>query len=186
MSINRQTPILLRPWSPTDAEAVIAAFATPDMDNQAPRPIRDTATADKWLHWACNLKQRPAGFAFAVCGPDEIPIGNIAVTGIDSHEVGWVSYWTAAFARGQRVATDALIALADWAHDSAFMERLELGHRVNNPASGQVADGAGFLAEGIERGKLSYDGQRYDVTRWARLSGDTRAKSPRPVSLQPH
>ncbi|WP_235994945.1 GNAT family N-acetyltransferase [Nonomuraea montanisoli] len=50
--------------------------------------------------------------------------------------------------------------------------RLELGHRVDNPASCRVAAKAGFLAEGIERGKLVYDGVRHDVERHARLATD--------------
>lgn len=185
MPITRDTPLHLRPWSPDDVKAVIAAFATPDMDNQAPMPIRDADTAAKWLEWPCGMRQRPAGFAFAVCGSDDVPVGNVAVSGIDNHDVGWVSYWTAASVRGQRVATDALIAVVDWVHDQAEVERLELGHRVNNPSSGRVAELAGFIQEGIERGKLRYDGKRFDVARWGRLNDDPRPTSGRPISLHP-
>lgn len=183
MSITRDAPLYLRPWSEDDVTAVIAAFATTDMNAQAPQPIRDTQTAHKWLEWACGMQQRPAGFAFAVCGNDDVPVGNIAVSAIDGHDVGWVSYWTAAFVRGQRVATDGLIAVTEWAHDHAQVERLELGHRLNNPASGRVAEQAGFIREGVERGKLRYDGQRFDVGRWARLHHDPRPSLPRPVNL---
>ena len=41
--------------------------------------------------------------------------------------------------------------------------RLELGHRLNNPASCRVATAAGFLREGIERAKLRYGEERFDV-----------------------
>jgi RimJ/RimL family protein N-acetyltransferase len=50
--------------------------------------------------------------------------------------------------------------------------RLELGHRVNNPASCRVASRAGFLVEGLERQKLAYDGVRFDVELHARLATD--------------
>lgn len=59
--------------------------------------------------------------------------------------------------------------------DQAFcdgLERLELGHRLNNPASCRVATRAGFLAEGIERQKLRYGTQRFDVELHARLRTD--------------
>jgi len=57
------------------------------------------------------------------------------------------------------------------------LDRLELGHPLNNPASGRVAAGAGFTQEGVERQKLRYqddDGtwQRYDTALWARLATD--------------
>ncbi|QSB06125.1 GNAT family N-acetyltransferase [Natronoglycomyces albus] len=183
MSIDTNTPLTLRPWEARDMDAVIAAFATADMDNQAGQPIRDRDTGHEWLSWASNLVGRPRGFGFAVCAHDW-PIGNVAVTGIDSHEVGWVSYWTAAPARGRRVATDALTALVEFVHDKHGVQRLELGHRLNNPASGAVAQSAGFLREGIERAKLSYDGERYDVARWARLTEDPRPTLRREVSIQ--
>ncbi|MFC9128259.1 GNAT family N-acetyltransferase [Streptomyces sp. NPDC057099] len=90
----------------------------------------------------------------------------------DRHATGWVSYWTTRRARGRGVASGACRALARWAFDDAGLVRLELGHRVNNPASCRVALAAGFAAEGIERQKLEYDGTRYDVERHARLATD--------------
>ena len=50
--------------------------------------------------------------------------------------------------------------------------RLELGHRVNNPASGHVARSAGFIKEGTERAKFLIDGQRIDVDTYGRLTTD--------------
>lgn len=45
-------------------------------------------------------------------------------------------------------------------------------HRTNNPASCSGARRAGFLAEGIERAKLEYGSQRFDVETHARLASD--------------
>lgn len=53
-----------------------------------------------------------------------------------------VGYWTAAHARGRRVAPRALEALTSWAFDTfgAYgLERLELLHQVDNLASCRVA-----------------------------------------------
>lgn len=63
-------------------------------------------------------------------------------------------------------------SLADWALTTRGLERLELGHRVNNPASGAVAKNAGFVKEGTERGKFLIDGQRIDVDTYGRLASD--------------
>lgn len=52
------------------------------------------------------------------------------------------------------------------------LDRLELGHRMNNPASGAVARAAGFVQEGTERGKFLIDGERVDVLTYGRLRSD--------------
>ena len=59
-----------------------------------------------------------------------------------------------------------------WAFDQRDLFRLELGHRVNNPASCSVALNAGFAAEGIELHKFTYDYERFDVETDARLRSD--------------
>lgn len=79
-------------------------------------------------------------------------------------------------ARGHGYATRGLIAMSDWAFDDGLF-RLELGHRVNNPASCPVASAAGFRAEGIEREKLRYDDLRFDVETHARLATDPRPEA---------
>ncbi len=49
---------------------------------------------------------------------------------------------------------------------------MELGHRVNNPASGAVAQAAGFVREGVEHGKFLIAGVRVDVATYGRLVTD--------------
>jgi RimJ/RimL family protein N-acetyltransferase len=58
------------------------------------------------------------------------------------------------------------------------LERLELGHRVNNPASGAVARAAGFVHEGTEREKFLVDGERIDVLTYGRLRSDPWPETP--------
>jgi RimJ/RimL family protein N-acetyltransferase len=43
---------------------------------------------------------------------------------------------------------------------------------LNNPASCRVATIAGFRAEGVERQKLRYGSERFDVETHARLATD--------------
>ncbi|NIH77908.1 RimJ/RimL family protein N-acetyltransferase [Amycolatopsis viridis] len=104
---------------------------------------------------------------------DDAVLGNVALGAVDQvHGTGWVSYWTTSAARGRGVATRAGAAVAEWAVTDVGLFRLELGHRMNNPASCRVATRAGFPAEGVQRQKLVYDGVRHDVELHARLATD--------------
>ncbi|MFB4280668.1 GNAT family N-acetyltransferase [Nonomuraea sp. MTCD27] len=162
--------VRLREWREGDAPAVLRAFQAPDLRRQAPWPVVTLKDACGWIaSWS------GVGHAFAVTvdGPGgEQVVGNVAVARIDDHGNGWVSYWVVPEARGKGIAVAATELLARWAFDERGLYRLELGHRTNNPASCRVATKAGFLPEGIERGKLCYEGIRYDVERHARLATD--------------
>lgn len=101
-----------------------------------------------------------------------VAVGNIGLSAIDPrHDTAWAYYWLAASARGRGYAVRGLVAACAWAFAQGTY-RLELGHRVNNPASCRVATSAGFVVEGIEREKLRYGGERFDVELHARLRGD--------------
>ncbi|MEV4747893.1 GNAT family protein [Streptosporangium amethystogenes subsp. fukuiense] len=158
----------LRGWRPDDMWVVLDAFSSPDMAEQAARPI-DTAQAA--LEWMGVWGFRDDARAFAVVSNGEV-VGNVAVSNIDAHETGWVSYWTIPRARGRGVAVAAAGKMAEWAFRERGLFRLELAHRVSNVASCTVATRAGFRSEGIERAKLSYAGVRHDVERHARLATD--------------
>ncbi|SEG73820.1 Protein N-acetyltransferase, RimJ/RimL family [Nonomuraea solani] len=160
------TAVKLREWREDDAPAVFRAFQAPDLRRQAPWPVVTLKDAMGWI-----ASWQGAGHAFAVTSDDQV-VGNVAVARIDDHDNGWVSYWVVPEARGRGIAAAATDLLARWAFEERGLYRLELGHRTNNPASCRVATKAGFRPEGIERGKLCYDGVRYDVERHARLAGD--------------
>ncbi|MFI6506266.1 GNAT family N-acetyltransferase [Streptosporangium sp. NPDC050855] len=167
----------LRGWRPDDVPVVLDAFRSPDMADQAARPV-DTARAA--LEWIGIWGFRDDAQAFAVVCGGEV-VGNVAVSNIDAHDTGWVSYWTLPRARGRGVAMAATMRLAEWAFLERGLFRLELGHRIGNVASCAVATRAGFLPEGVERAKLRHEGVRYDVERHARLATDR----PAPPGLEP-
>jgi RimJ/RimL family protein N-acetyltransferase len=107
---------------------------------------------------------------------DGTAVGNVGLAAMEvRHQSAWASYWLASGARGRGYASRGLSAVASWAFDAGLF-RLELGHRVNNPASCRVATAAGFLAEGIERQKLRYGEERFDVETHARLAIDPAPK----------
>lgn len=160
----------LRPVREADAPDVLEAFGSaPDMARQG--DVTDLAAAERYVAWL----QEPSRRAFAVCAGDRM-VGLVAVGIDDLNRNGWVFYWMHAERRGLGVTSRAVATVADWAlarePDGGGLERLELGHRVNNPASGRVALTAGFVQEGWEREKFLIDGERIDVLTYGRLRSD--------------
>jgi len=89
-----------------------------------------------------------------------------------------LGYWTAPWARGRGVATDAARTLAQWAFGNGF-GRIELTTHPANAASMRVAMAAGFTHEGVRRSAM-HDGDRWlDQVVWSRLSTDSGEPMPR-------
>ena len=166
----------LRPWRVDDALALADIYAGADTDLIHNIPAgRDLPAAQAWLDRIGPAEAEGSLVAFAVVAAGT-PIGNVMGGNIvRPHSTAWISYWLTASARGQGIASAALRTLVDVLHDDHGIHRLELGYRVNNPASAAVAKSAGFLVEGREREKLLYDGVRYDTEVCARLAGDPRS-----------
>jgi len=142
--------LVLRPWRTEDVAALVEVFRDPTLRHWTSSGVENEADALRWIrdqerNWATGDH-----LAFAVLEAHPQPTsvqgqlaGHVilkeAVTGKPSAEVG---YWTAAHARGRGVAPRALEALSDWAFDTLGpdgLERLELLHQVDNPASCRVA-----------------------------------------------
>lgn len=155
----------LRPWNPErDAATVLAAFdASVDLRRQAP-PLETVADARAYL-------AAIAGDALAI-EHDGQAVGCVMAAERDlRHGTAWMSYWLAPAARGRGLASRALDALSRHLFADG-LHRLELGARANNPASVAVAERAGYLREGLERERLRYGEERFDVVRLARLASD--------------
>lgn len=109
--------------------------------------------------------------AWAVADGDTL-VGLVCVSVDQANRNGWFWYWMTDAARGRGWTSRAAATVAHWALTVRGLERLELGHRVNNPTSGAVARHAGFVKEGTERGKFLIDGERIDVDTYGRLRSD--------------
>ena len=163
--------IALRPWTPADAEALQQAWQTaPDLATQfGSAELTSPAAARAYIDESLLFDERARNWAIV---DDGVAVGNVAATALELGLVtAWISYWLAPAARGRGLATDAVLAVSDWAFRNG-LHRLELGHRVNNPASCRVATASGYRAEGIEREKLRYGAERFDVELHARLRSD--------------
>lgn len=166
-----RVPILLRPWCPGDADDLMEIFAaSDDLASQYPQPVTDFESAQLCLERLLGWDERRHNFAITVAGT---VVGNIGVSAIERrHHTGWVSYFSSGAVRGQGLVSRSTAAVANWALTDLRLFRLELGHRVNNPASGAVAIAAGFQPEGRERQKLLSGDERFDTLTYGRLATD--------------
>jgi RimJ/RimL family protein N-acetyltransferase len=163
----------LRPWRPADAAALQAAAATtPGLHHQlGGADLQTLASCREFIHHEL-LADRPDLRNYAIAADGEA-VGNIGLSNIErQHDTGWAYYWVAAQHQRRGLATQGLNTVAHWAFQDVGLFRLELGHRVNNPSSCTVATRAGFASEGVERSKLRYGNERFDVELHARLLDD--------------
>ncbi|UQN29746.1 GNAT family N-acetyltransferase [Brachybacterium kimchii] len=175
-----------------DAGAILEAFtSSPDMSRQG--DVHDAASAEEYCTWLRGADRH----AFAIVddaaetarggqgarGAQGRMIGLVAVSVDEGNRNGWFFYWLHPAHRGRGLASRAAAALAERAlrpvdRGGWGLERLELGHRIDNPASGAVARAAGFLHEGTEREKFLIGGERVDVLAFGRLATDPAPSTP--------
>lgn len=158
----------LRRLRAADAHAVHAAF-TSNSDMARQGDVQTLVDAERYV--ARLIDPQSSHEAWAVVEGDVL-VGLVCVSVDEEHRSGWFWYWMADSARGKGWTSRAAATVARWALADRGLERLELGHRVNNPASGVVAVRAGFVREGTERGKFLVDGEQIDVDTYGRLRSD--------------
>ncbi|MCG7309636.1 GNAT family N-acetyltransferase [Brachybacterium sp. ACRRE] len=176
----------LRPVRADDADAILEAFtSSPDMSRQG--DVHDAASAEEYCTWLRGADRH--AFAIVDDEPDAVQgahgrmVGLVAVSVDEGNRNGWFFYWLHPAHRGRGLASRAAAALAERAlrpvdRGGWGLERLELGHRIDNPASGSVARAAGFLHEGTEREKFLIGGERVDVLAYGRLVTDPAPTTP--------
>jgi RimJ/RimL family protein N-acetyltransferase len=167
-------PVRLRPWRATDADAVAAALRDPEILqwNSSGPPTRETVV--RFLRGRADWSAGDhASWAVVDAATDEV-LGSVSLHSIDSEQGGAeIGYWTVPAARGRGVAALAVDAACRWAFATLAVDRIELCHAVDNPASRRVAEKAGFVLEGRLRRSYRYgDGGKHDELLWSRLSDD--------------
>ncbi|MCW2537170.1 MAG: GCN5-related N-acetyltransferase [Modestobacter sp.] len=164
--------LLLRPWRGGDAPAVWAALQDPAIrlwnGADASSPDDVAAMLARRADWSAGDH---ASFAVTFRGT---VLGSVSLHSIDPAQAdAEIGYWTAPAARGRGIAVRAVVAVCGWAFPALGLDRIELLHAVDNPASGRVAAKAGFTCEGRLRRSYRYgDGLKHDELLWSRLSDD--------------
>ncbi|WP_199539222.1 GNAT family N-acetyltransferase [Desertihabitans brevis] len=158
----------LRPWRNEDAEALVAAYSDPVIQQWHCRSM----TFDEALQWVTDARagwrdETPASWAIAA---DDGLAGRITLR---PHLAdGWAeaAYWVVAAARGRGVAPLALQTATNWAFQVLGLHRVELEHSTGNPASCRVALKAGFAAEGTKRSHTLHPDGWHDMHLHARIA----------------
>ncbi|MBR7835827.1 GNAT family N-acetyltransferase [Actinospica durhamensis] len=179
-------PLLLRPWRHTDAGALVAAWADPEIRRWARygAVLPSVESMEPWVSW--NEEQWRIGgrAAFAIQDADAGLAGSITLRDFgkdakgDGGDTAEVGYWIVPRARGRGVAPAALTAVSRWAFEreedgGLGVRRVELLHSVENLGSCRVAQKAGYLHEGTLRESFRYaDGAWHDEHMHARLWSD--------------
>lgn len=158
----------LRRLRASDAGDVLRAFA-PGTGMERQGSVGSPREAERYV--AALLEPGSNRHPWAVVLQDRL-VGLVCVNADAANRSGWFWYWMASETRGRGWTSRAAGAVANWALTALELERLELGHRVDNPASGGVARAAGFIREGTERAKFPIDGRRIDVATYGRLATD--------------
>ncbi|MFJ8717876.1 GNAT family N-acetyltransferase [Streptomyces violaceus] len=165
----------LRPWDATsgaDVETWLRGMRDPEFRrwNTPLRLVTDLTSARESLLARGQSAMEGTSMSFRVADArDDTPLGHIGVNEIKYHlKVARVGYWVLPQARGQGVATRALLLAARWAFTELGMYRLELDHAVGHDVSCRIAERCGFAYEGTLRGAIFQEG-RHDAFRDAHL-----------------
>ncbi|MEY9849407.1 GNAT family N-acetyltransferase [Streptacidiphilus sp. MAP5-3] len=165
----------LRPPSLREAGEVLAMAQDPEIrlwngltrvsDEESAR-----AWCERWSGWNSGASAQWGVFDAA----ERTLLATVSLSEIDvRNSCAEIGYRVAPWARGQGVATTALISVADWAFGTLGLTRLQVLHGRENHASCRVAVKAGFVLEGELRSSYRYgDGELHDEHLHARLAGD--------------
>ena len=90
------------------------------------------------------------------------------------HRVAELGCCLAPAARGRGIATEAIVALTDWALAELGLGRVQVFVAPENVAAVSLAERAGFRHEGLLRSYWEHGDERLDVLILARVQSDRR------------
>jgi [ribosomal protein S5]-alanine N-acetyltransferase len=162
----------LRPWSPTDASAVRAAFADPDIRHWHMRELVSDDEARSWITgWRERWNAETDG-SWAITAATGQVLGQTALRDVSlEFGRGQITYWVLPDFRGEGVATRAVSRVRGWAIDDLGLHRLEIHHSEANPPSCRVAEKAGFALEGTMLSELLHTDGWHDMHVHVSLAG---------------
>ena len=165
--------VMLRRWREGDIPQLVAACRDPEISRWMAVPYPYTvADARAWVR-GDPLPGEPPGdrlsMAVADAGDDARLLAAIGMQRIFYGRTGEIGYWTAPWARGRGVMTQAVRLLAQWTFAEFDLRRIELVVAVENTGSSRVAEKAGFTREGLLRQYRENKGIWRDHHMWSLL-----------------
>lgn len=164
--------LTLRPWTPADAPALVAALRDPAIQQWHRRRADSEDEARSWISaWCVEWDAETNAHWAVVDAATDTLVGRAALRSVDLAEgQAEAGYWTAPAARGTGVAARAVTAMTRWAFEDVGFHRLELWHSTANPASCRVAQKTGYRLEGTRRSALRHPDGWHDMHLHARVA----------------
>jgi RimJ/RimL family protein N-acetyltransferase len=164
--------LLLRSWTAADADALLAAYADPEIQHWHARTVESRPEAEELIAQYNQGWEKETAASWAITDP--AVLGRVAFRIIDLDEgTAEIAYWVTAAARGRGAAVQAVNALTKWALGDLGLHRLDLLHAVANTASCRVADKAGYVYEATLRSAVLHADGWHDMHLHARIAGDS-------------
>lgn len=160
----------LRPWEPSDLQAVVAACQDPEISRWTTIPFPYGEEEGRaFFAVAARGWRRGTDASFALVDPaTDVPLGAVGL-GLRGERVAEVGYWLSAPARGRGLVSQAVQVVADWAFATTALQRIQLRAHLENLPSQRVAERAGFVREGVLRRAFEVRGEAHDVVMFSKV-----------------
>lgn len=166
--------IALRPFAPTDGDAVFHACQDPLIQRWTRVPVPYRREDAEWFvgEFVDRQWQDGDGHHCAVVDRhDHGFLGACALMVVDGASgVAEAGYWVDPAHRGRGVATAALRLISTWGFDALGLARIELHVDPRNEASIAVGRRAGYEIEGTLRQRVRRLGEQRDVVMMSRIA----------------
>lgn len=154
---------IIRDWRLEDKAALLRYADNPKVARNLmdgfPHPYT-SADADEWLRTATTAKPR-THFALEIDGEAGGAVGLMLKHG-NFRRGAEIGYWIGEPYWGRGIATEATIALTEWAFATFDLCRITAGVFSWNPASARVLEKAGYVREAVHRKSIVKLGETID------------------------
>ena len=181
--------LVLRPYDEDDIPALVEMMNDDLVAAWTSVPQPYTAQAAREFVTVTAPRERTAGRGLVLAVTEFLTqrlVGTVQLQHTDWRIRGTeVGYLTAAWARGEGYASEAVLALVQWLFGEQGFERVELRTAADNTASQQVAQKIGCVSEGVLRNAGIVRGRPDDEPegRWAETRTDLLVWSLLPEDL---
>ena len=161
--------LVLRPFRMDDAPAVARMLLTPHIAEHTlsfPHPY-PPGFAEGWISRHRAWADRGVHLQWAVCLPDDTPVGAIGIALSANPPQGDIGYWIGPDEWNRGYATEATRAIIAYAFETLDLPRVQATCFVGNKASARVLQKAGMVEERLLPGHLVKDGIPRDVRLFA-------------------
>jgi ribosomal-protein-alanine N-acetyltransferase len=173
---------ILRAVSADDTQAMFDLMRIPEVNTYLGRPAMTTMEqAEKRVSMFTSRFDRGEGFAWAITRREEgLFIGTVVLYSLDTtHHRAVVGYTLHPDFWGQGAATEAMVAVIDFAFKTLGLHSLKADADPDNAASRRVAEKLGFVQEGHFREDyyFEHEGRWGDTVQFGLLASEWQGRA---------